>query len=105
MSTAATVTLSTPIRRGEQVIEEVTLRKPMGGDLRGLSIQQIMQGDYNSIRTLVPRIASPQVLDVDIDGLDSADVGAITGEVMGFFMTKAQIAAISQYLGMEASTE
>ena len=38
-----TVTLDTPLKRGEQLIEKVTLRKPMSGELRGLSLNDILQ--------------------------------------------------------------
>ena len=34
-----TITLSDPIKRGEQVIAQVTLRKPRAGEMRGLTLQ------------------------------------------------------------------
>ena len=105
MTASATVKLETPIRRGETEIAEITLRKPMGGDLRGISIQSLTQSDYNAVRTLVPRIATPQVLESDFDAMDAADVAAFAGEVLGFFMTSEQQAAIASYLGQAKSNE
>lgn len=100
MTKTATVTLSEPIRRGDAAIAEVILRAPLGGDLRGLSIQTLMQADYNAVRTLIPRIASPQLLDTDFDAMPAADVAAFAGEVVGFFMTPVQRATVMQSLGL-----
>lgn len=96
----ATVHLASPIVRGDQTISEVTLHKPKGGALRGLSVQALMQCDYNSVRTLVPRIATPQILETDFDAMDAEDVASFTGEVLGFFMSAAQKAAIMAHLGL-----
>lgn len=97
----ALVKLNQPIVRGDQVITEVTLRQPVGGDMRGLSIQQLNQSDYNAIRTLVPRIAMPMVLDSDFDAMPAADIGSFAGEIIGFFMSTAQMAAIEEYFGVK----
>lgn len=103
-ATSALIMLETPIIRGETTIHEVTLRKPLGGDLRGLSIQSLMQCDYNACRTLVPRIAMPQILDTDFDTMPADDVAAFSGEILGFFMSQSQKAAIFAALGAEASS-
>lgn len=100
----ATVTLETAITRGEQTISEVTLRKPMGGDLRGLSVQDLTKSEYNAIRTLVPRIATPQILESDIDAMGADDIAAFAGEILGFFMTASQKNAVHQFLGVTPET-
>lgn len=97
----ALVKLQRPIVRGDQVISEVTLREPVGGDMRGLSIQQLNQSDYNAVRSLVTIIAMPMVLDSDFDAMPAADVGAFAGEIIGFFMSPAQMAAIEEYFGVK----
>lgn len=104
MTATATVKLETPIKRGESEITAFTLRKPMGGDLRGLTIQSLTQSDYNAIRTLVPRIATPQLLETDFDTMSAADVAAFAGEILAFFMTSEQQAAIADYLGLAKSS-
>lgn len=101
---SATVQLERPIQRGEQTIAEVTLRAPKGGDLRGLSVQSLMQGDYNACRTLVPRIATPPVLETDFDELPVADVASFTGEIMGFFFSPEQKALVMEHLGLATPT-
>lgn len=93
----AIVNLTNPILRGETEITQVTLREPKGGDLRGLSIQQLNQSDYNAVRTLVPRISVPPILETDFDAMPAADIAALSGEVLGFFMSPAQLAAIEEF--------
>lgn len=104
MTQSATIKLTQPIQRGETPISEVTLRKPMGGDLRGLNVQSLIQADYNAVRTLVPRIAAPQLLETDLDAMEAEDIAAIAGEVIGFFMPKAAKEAIMASIGQEQST-
>lgn len=85
-----TVTLEKPIRRGDQVIEKLTLKKPMGGELRGLNLVQITQLDVNCLHKLLPRICTPAVIEADVADMDPADLLACAVEVAGFFLTKAQ---------------
>lgn len=108
MNTSATVKLTTPVKRGENTIAELLLQKPKGGALRGLNVKDVFGGEYNAIRTLVPRIATPQVVESDIDEMDAEDILSLTAEVMGFFMTEDQMAAIRAHAGMagpEQSTD
>lgn len=60
-----TVTLDTPIKRGDQLIETVTLRKPMSGELRGLSLNDILQNDVLSLQKVIPRISTPMLTEQD----------------------------------------
>ncbi|ESQ89983.1 hypothetical protein ABAC460_10175 [Asticcacaulis sp. AC460] len=84
-----TVTLSAPIKRGDNEITELTLRKPKGGELRGLSMAQIQMGDVNTHITLIPRIASPVVTEQDMAAMESDDLADVIDTAVGFFMTKA----------------
>ena len=54
-----TVILDTPIRRGTTHIESITLRKPNSGELRGVSLAELLQMDVNSLIKVVPRISTP----------------------------------------------
>lgn len=101
----ALVKLQRPIQRGDQTITEVTLREPVGGDMRGLNVQQLNQSDYNALRTLIPRIASPMLLESDFDTMPAADIGAFAGEIIGFFMSAEQMALIEDYFGMDKSAK
>lgn len=85
-----TVTLVEPIQRGETTIEQITLRKPRAGELRGLNLQQLISVDIVAILELLPRITDPVLLKSDCDQLDPADLTEIGGAIRGFFMTAAE---------------
>ncbi|RYZ82435.1 MAG: phage tail assembly protein, partial [Moraxellaceae bacterium] len=53
------VQLENPILRGTQEVIEITIRKPNVGSLRGLSLQNVLQWDVESMAKLLPRITSP----------------------------------------------
>lgn len=93
-----TVTLNTPIVRGETTIEKLTLRKPKGGELRGLTLQEILQTDIGTIITLVQRISDPILIKDEADNLEADDLAEIGGVIRGFFMTTAERKAIESYV-------
>lgn len=84
------ILLETPIRRGDQVISSLTLRKPDAGTLRGIKLADLLQMDVGALTTLLPRISSPTLTAADAAKLDPVDLVAIATEVGNFFLTKAQ---------------
>ena len=84
------IKLSTPIERGETKIEQLTLRKPRAGEMRGLSLQSLLQSDIDQLLTLIPRISEPSITDAEANALEPEDLAEIGGTVFGFFMTAAQ---------------
>tara|TARA_B100000678_G_scaffold87599_1_gene72832 strand:- start:3058 stop:3402 length:345 start_codon:yes stop_codon:yes gene_type:complete len=87
----ATVTLDEPIKRGETIITEVTLKRPMGGALRGLSLAKLMnEAEFDEHIKLLPRISTPQITKADWDSgnLSPADLMQIVGEVSLFFVPR-----------------
>jgi len=84
------IVLESPIRRGDQVITSLTLRKPDAGTLRGIKLAELLQMDVSSLTTLLPRISSPTLTAADAAKLDPTDLVAIATEVGNFFLTKAQ---------------
>jgi len=82
------VQLDEPIKRGDQVIDVITLRKPKAGELRGLSLQEVLQLDVNSLQKLLPRISSPTLTEQDVANMDTADLVAVGTELVGFFVQK-----------------
>lgn len=69
-----TVPLDTPIQRGEQTITEILVRKPMAGELRGVSLQDLIQMDVLALRKVLPRITIPSLTDHEIGRMDPADL-------------------------------
>lgn len=87
--TSKTITLDTPIKRGDQSITSVTLRKPSSGELRGLNLTDILQMDVNSLKKVLPRITSPILTEQDIDSLDPADLVDLGSSIALFLVKKA----------------
>lgn len=85
-----TVTLSTPIIMGETEIKKLTLRKPAAGELRGLSLQEIMTSEVSAFLTIIPRICDPVLNAEQVNDLEVEDFTEIAGTIRGFFMTKAE---------------
>tara|TARA_R110002167_G_scaffold98718_11_gene259435 strand:+ start:8550 stop:8909 length:360 start_codon:yes stop_codon:yes gene_type:complete len=84
------VALDTPIKRGGQAITRVTLRKPNAGELRGLSLTEILQLDVSSLQRLLPRISDPVLTEHDVAQLDPADLVQLGGVAVGFLLPKAK---------------
>jgi hypothetical protein len=84
-----TITLDTPLKRGETEIKQVVLRKPAAGELRGLNVADILQMDVTANIKLLPRISDPTLTEADVAALDPADLTQLASAVSGFFLPKA----------------
>ncbi|MFK8328510.1 phage tail assembly protein [Pseudomonas sp. BJa5] len=82
-----TIALDTPIIRGETQIETLTLRKPMSGELRGVSLVDLANMDVQALRKVLPRITSPSLTDIEIGRMDPADL-LQCGVAVGSFLLK-----------------
>ncbi|MFZ2307542.1 MAG: phage tail assembly protein [Rhodoferax sp.] len=89
---ARVVQLENPIKRGDTTITSVTVRKPRAGELRGLSLAELLQMKVDALQALLPRITTPMLHRHDIDNLEPADLVNLGGEVVNFLLTKAQMA-------------
>ena len=93
-----TVPLQEPLRTGN--LTSVEVRKPNGGEMRGLSLQAIVQGDMNSLIALLPKITVPPLTAHEVENeADPADLIAMAGAVAGFFYSRAEKAALAKVLG------
>lgn len=86
--TSEPVTLENPIKRGDQVIDKITLRKPKAGELRGLALIDIANLDVIAMQKLLPRISAPTLTEQDVAELEPGDLLALGGEIAGFFARK-----------------
>ncbi|WP_175784509.1 phage tail assembly protein [Burkholderia ambifaria] len=84
-----THTLDQPIYQGDNEITEITLRKPRAGELRGVSLADLVNLDVAALHKLLPRISTPTLAVHDVEKLDPADLLQLGGIISGFFMTKA----------------
>ena len=86
----ASITLSTPIPRGATTIDTLTIRKPKAGELRGLTLQDLVGTDVTALLKIIPRISSPVLTQEETDNLEAEDLTEIGGTIRGFFMTSAE---------------
>jgi hypothetical protein len=87
--------LDTPIIRGGQTIERVTLRKPSAGELRGTSLHDLARFDVAALQRVLPRISTPTLTEFDVAQLDPADLMALAGLFSDFLLTKSQKATLA----------
>lgn len=85
----AVITLETPLVRGTTTITEVTLRKPISGELRGVTLLDLAQMDVLALRKVLPRISTPTLTDAEVGRLDPADLMQCGVAVSSFLLTKA----------------
>ncbi|VXC79907.1 phage tail assembly protein [Sphingomonas sp. 8AM] len=92
----ASFTLDGPVTlNGAEVIAagtEIHVRKPMSGELRGLTINALLNCDVAALLTIAPRITSPVIPKGAT--MDPADLTQLGGEVMDFLLPKAAKAAL-----------
>ncbi len=84
-----TVTLDTPIKRGETEITTITLRRPLGGALRGTSTRRLLEMEVDDLTVVLPRISDPALTPNDLAVMDGADLLKLGGEVAAFLLPKA----------------
>ncbi len=93
------ISLAAPVARDGGDVARVRLRKPRAGDLRGLTMQNVLQSDATTIIQLVPRISEPALTEHEVSALEADDFAEIAGTLFGFFMTPAQHAMIAKLAG------
>lgn len=82
----AKMTLSRPIKRGDDEIKSIELKEPNTGSLRNLRMTDVLNGDVDSIKILVPRISSPSLTKEDMALVSAPDLAEMSGHIIGFFM-------------------
>lgn len=81
--------LDTPLVRGSQTITKVALRKPKSGELRGVSLSDLVGLDVAALSKVLPRISTPTLTEQDVANLDPADLVMLGGIFVGFLTPKA----------------
>lgn len=84
-----TITLDSPIQRGDSQITEIILRRPRSGELRGVNLTDLLQMDVTAMTKVLPRISSPTLTEADVGNLDPADLTQLASEVAGFLLSRA----------------
>ncbi|OUG84667.1 phage tail assembly protein [Klebsiella pneumoniae] len=84
MSKENIVTLENPIKRGDQVIEKITLMKPNAGTLRGVSLADVARSEVDALIKVLPRMSSLSLTESDVVMMDLPDLMALATKVIGF---------------------
>lgn len=74
-----TVTLTQGILRGENRITEITIRKPLTKQLRGVSIQRLIDMNADDWQIVLPRVTVPKIDKVDFSQMNVTDLMQLCG--------------------------
>lgn len=78
------VTLETPIKRGDTVIDSVTMIRPNAGTLRGVSLADVASSNVDALITVLPRITYPSLTKEECAALELPDFITLASKVIGF---------------------
>lgn len=81
-----TVSLQTPIVRGNSSIEEIQVRTPKAGELRGLSLSELLVLNVSSLEVVLPRITAPTITENEVRNLHPADLVQLGTQVVNFLV-------------------
>ncbi|NKI75816.1 phage tail assembly protein [Dickeya sp. CFBP 2040] len=83
-----TVTLATPIMRGDSTISQVTITDDIkqAGSLRGLRLVNVLNMDVDSITTLLTRVTSPKLKLAEINAMDTRDFMRLAEAITPFLV-------------------
>ncbi|MDG4811654.1 phage tail assembly protein [Hydrogenovibrio sp. 3SP14C1] len=79
------VVLPTPQKIGGEKVESITLRKPFSGELRGLSVLDVVKMQVDTLATLMPRITTPSITPEEFATLEPENLAELSMEIAGFF--------------------
>jgi hypothetical protein len=79
------ITLSKPLTYGAGTLKELSFRRPMAGDLRGLKLGGLPDMDVDLVVKLAVRTSIQTVTEAQLHELDPADFIKVANEVVGFF--------------------
>lgn len=87
-----TITLDTPIRQGDTDITAVELRKPAAGELRGVTLTDLLHMDVAALTKVLPRITTPTLTEANVAAMDPADLTQCGSAVAGFLLPRSALA-------------
>jgi hypothetical protein len=86
-----TITLDTPITRGEQTITTITLIKPKTRGFCGVGLSEILQMNVDALIRILPRMTEPSLTKDDIARMDISDTLQLGMAVVSFLAPKANV--------------
>lgn len=95
------ITLDNPVKRGEQVIEQVTLMKPNAGTLRGVSLAAVANSEVDALIKVLPRMTAPMLTEQEVAALELPDLVALAGNMASVGAAGVGIAAAGTMAGVK----
>jgi len=84
-----TVKLDQPFARGDTTIEQVQVRRPSSGELRGLNVSDLAQMNVDATIKLLQRITVPPLSKNELDALVPSDLTQLGMEIQDFLLPKS----------------
>lgn len=84
MSKENVITLEKPIKRGEQIIKQITLIKPTAGTLRGVGLAAVANSEVDALIKVLPRMTAPNLTEQEVTALELPDLISLAGKVVSF---------------------
>lgn len=82
------IELDEPIQRGDTQITQVTIRRPNAGEMRGLSMVNVVQMQVDALLTLIPRICEPVLMAQELKAMNPADFMQIGTVIAQYYVPK-----------------
>ncbi|WP_286976837.1 phage tail assembly protein [Pseudomonas sp.] len=87
---SAPIDLVNAITRGNKKTTSISLRKPASGELRGLRLGDLLQGDVNAVIKLVPRISEPTITEQEAAVMDVYNLTECADAIAVFLQVKGE---------------
>jgi len=84
------VTLDKPLKRGEILIDSVTVIRPTAGALRGVGLADVANAQVDALLVGLPRITYPSLTKEECNALELPDLVALAGKVIGFLSPNSE---------------
>lgn len=81
-----TLTLNAPVSIGDKEYTEITLKKPYAGNMKGISITQLQNGDTQQVIKFVSVVSDWPIQAVE--RIELGDFNTINNLVLGFLFPK-----------------
>ncbi len=85
--------LVTPIMRGDDEITIVELRRPSAGELRGLTVSDLIRMDVAAVVKLLPRISVPSITEAEAESLDPFNFSELAAHIFEFLTDRPKTLA------------
>lgn len=84
MENTKKIELDIAIKNGDTEINEFSLRKPLGGDLRGVNLMDLMNMKIEALATVLPRISTPVIHEHQVYQLELSDIANVFAGIFSF---------------------